>query len=362
MKDLKVALVHEWLISWGGSESVLLSLSRLFPGAPIFTSIYAPDSRVRLAFAECEIEPGVLQLIPGVQRLYRGLLPLMPWAFKRMDLKDFDLVISSSHAFAKAISVAPDAYHLCYCHTPPRYLWDLYDSYNPGLQGVLGSPLLKYLKRKDFQVAKNVSGFIANSAYVADRIARSYGRDATVVYPPVDVDQFDVVAVQGSYYLAGGRMVKYKRLDKAIEAANRGKLRLIVFGDGPERARLTRLAGPTVEFTGGVTQPQLAELIRHSRAFLFPGVEDFGILPVEVQAGGRPVIALAQGGALETVKAGVTGLLYEDDSVDGLLDAVHRFEPNAFNPMECRLNALRFSRDRFEKEMAEIIRQVSGRT
>ena len=357
---MRVALVHEWLISWGGSESVLLSLSRLFPSAPIFTSIYAPDSRVRSAFAGRQIHSSALQMVPGVRSLYRGLLPLMPWAFNRMDLTGFDLVVSSSHAFAKAVRVAPEACHVCYCHTPPRYLWDLYETYNPGLLGVLRSPLLKRLRRKDVEVAKNVGTFVANSAFVADRIARSYGRDATVIYPPVDVDQFEVKGGEGKYYLAGGRMVKYKRLDRTIEAANRERLPLIVFGDGPERGRLARLAGPTVEFTGMVAQPELAELIRHSRAFLFPGIEDFGILPVEVQASGCPVIALARGGAIETVKDGVTGLLYEDDSVEGLLDAVHRFEPEAFDPKACRKNALRFSRDRFENEMAGTIRSVTS--
>ena len=359
--DMRVALVHEWLISWGGSESVLLSLARLFPEAPIFTSIYAPDDRVRAAFSSHEIRTTALQMVPGVKSLYRGTLPLMPWAFGRMDLSGFDLVVSSSHAFAKSVRVDQDAIHLCYCHTPPRYLWDLYESYNPGLRGLLRSPILRILKRKDAQVAKNVGTFVANSAYVADRIFRSYGRGASVVYPPVDVDQFEIKGGQGRYYLAGGRMVKYKRLDRAIEAANRESLPLIVFGDGPERARLKKLAGPTVEFTGMVSQEQLTELIRHSRAFLFPGIEDFGILPVEVQACGRPVIALAQGGATETVEAGITGLLYEDDSVEGLIAAVHRFELETFDPEACRKNALRFSRDRFEDEMVVAIRSAQLR-
>jgi len=356
---MRVALVHEWLISWGGSESVLLSLARLFPEAPIFTAVYAPDDRVRAAFSSREIRTTALQMVPGVKSLYRGTLPLMPWAFNRLDLTEFDLIISSSHAFAKAVRATSGASHVCYCHTPPRYLWDLYDSYNPGLLGVLRSPLLRSLKRKDAQVAKNVDTFVANSTYVADRISRSYGRDASVVYPPVDVDQFEIKSGQGRYYLAGGRMVKYKRLDRAIEAANRERFPLIVFGDGPERARLKKLAGPTVEFTGMVTQAQLAELIRYSRAFLFPGIEDFGILPVEVQACGRPVIALARGGATETVEAGTTGLLYGDDSVEGLTGAVHRFELETFDPEACRKNVLRFSRDRFEDEMVAVIRSAS---
>ena len=354
--------MHEWLISWGGSESVLLSLARLFPDAPIFTSIYAPDDRVRAAFSDHEIHTTALQMLPRVQSFYRGTLPLMPWAFGRIDLSDFDLVVSSSHAFAKSVRVAPGATHLCYCHTPPRYLWDLYDSYNPGLLGALRAPLMRSLRNRDAEAARHVHSFVANSMYVADRIARSYGRESRVIYPPVDVDEFRFAYDERLNYLAGGRMVRYKRLDLAIEAANRFRLPLVVFGDGPERARLERLAGPTVEFVGLVSTVQLATLVAQARAFLFPGVDDFGILPVEVQAGGCPVIALARGGALETVRSGETGLLYEDDSVEGLLDAIRRFEMETFDSEVCRKNALRFNRNRFEEEMASAVLRVSQGT
>ena len=360
MERLKVALVHEWLISWGGSESVLLSLARLFPDAPIFTSVYKPDDRIEEAFTGRDIRPSALQMIPGIRGLYRNTLPLMPWAFSRMDLSGFDLVVSSSHAFAKSIQVDPGAFHLCYCHTPPRYLWDLYETYNSGLLGALRWPLLRRLKRKDFEATKAVDSFVANSTYVADRILRAYGRNSTVIYPPVDVDKFALAYGDRTHYLAGGRMVRYKRLDRAIEVANRQALPLVVFGDGPERTRLARMSGPTVKFTGSISQEQLAELIRYSRAFLFPGEEDFGILPVEVQAAGLPVIAFAKGGALETVRHGETGLLYKDDSIEGLLDAVRQFEMETFDPEACRKNALRFGRDRFEKELATIIHRVSS--
>ena len=358
IQGLRVALVHEWLISWGGSESVLLSLARLFPDAPIFTSIYAPDDRVHAAFSAREIHTTPLQMLPKVRSLYRGSLPLMPWAFGRIDLSDFDLVVSSSHAFAKSVRVAPDATHVCYCHTPPRYLWDLYDSYNSGLLGALRAPLMRSLRNRDAEAARHVDSFVANSNYVADRISRSYGREAKVIYPPVDVHEFRLSYGERKNYLAGGRMVHYKRLDLAIEAANRCGLPLVVFGDGPERAHLERLAGPTVEFTGQVSTSQLSVLVAQSRAFLFPGVEDFGILPVEVQAGGCPVIALGRGGALETVKSGETGLLYKDNSVEGLLNAVGEFEMMTFEPKACRNNALRFHRPRFEQEITEAISKV----
>ncbi len=362
MSGLRVALVHEWLVSWGGSESVLLSLARLFPDAPIFTSVYSPDARVREAFDGRDIRPSALQMVPSIKNLYRTTLPLMPWAFGRMDLSGFDLVISSSHAFSKSVRVASGAVHLCYCHTPPRYLWDLYESYNPGFVGALRGPLLRRLKWKDVEAANRVHTFVANSMFVADRIARSYGRDASVVYPPVDVDQFIPSVGVGEHYLAGGRMVQYKRIDLAIEVANRRALPLVVFGNGPERGHLERLAGPTIEFTGSVSMTQLAELISRSRAFLFPGVEDFGILPVEVQAGGRPVIALARGGALETVIHGQTGVLYEEDTITGLIEAIDQFEQLAIKPKACQENAFRFRRDRFEQEITSVVRRVLRET
>ena len=358
MEGLRVALVHEWLITWGGSESVLFSLARLFPDAPIFTSVYAPDDRVRAVFPRHKIRPSALQIIPGIRNLYRGTLPLMPWAFDRMDLSGFDLVISSSHAFAKSVRVDSGAIHVCYCHTPPRYLWDLYETYNAGLMGALRAPLMKRLRNRDRKSAKHVHSFLANSSYVASRISRSYGRDARVIYPPVDVDQFTVSNIGRKHYLAGGRMVRYKRIDLAIEVANRCGLPLVVFGDGPERTQLEQLAGPTVELIGMVSTRELAELVGQSRAFIFPGVEDFGILPVEVQAGGCPVIALGKGGALETVRHGETGLLYENDSAEGLLDAVRRFESETFSPEACRENALRFNRNRFEEEIALTVRGI----
>ncbi|SVD04847.1 uncharacterized protein METZ01_LOCUS357701, partial [marine metagenome] len=258
-------------------------------------------------------------------------------------------------AFAKSVRVAPGAIHVCYCHTPPRYLWDLYKTYNPGLLGKLRAPLMLNLRKKDRESAKRVHRFIANSTHVADRISRSYERDARVIYPPVDVDQFTPSAYEGKHYLAGGRMVHYKRLDLAIEAANHRGLKLVVFGDGPERTRLEELAGPTIEFVGRVSTAQIAKLVAQSHAFLFPGEEDFGILPVEVQAGGRPVIALARGGALETVRHEETGLLYEDDSVEGLIEAIHHFETRTFDPMACTSNAERFHRHRFEEEITGAI-------
>ncbi|MDG2240307.1 MAG: glycosyltransferase [Longimicrobiales bacterium] len=346
--QLRVSLVHEWLINWGGSESVLLALCRMFPQAPIFTAYNAPDERTQAAFSGKDIRSSALGVLPLAGRTYRLSLPLMPWAFRRMDLGPVDLVVSSSHAFAKAVSVPQGALHLCYCHTPPRYLWDLYEEYNRGIAGRLRGPVLRRLRKVDSAAARGVHAFVANSHFVAERIRTTYGREARVVYPPVDVDLFQPRVRERTHFLAGGRMVRYKRLDVAIGAANKAGAPLVVFGDGPDRARLEALAGPTVRFVGRVSGEELQELIGASWALLFPGIEDFGILPVEVQAAGRPVIAFGQGGACETVLHNETGVLYEDPSEEGLAREIRSFEPSAFDPPRCRANAMRFAPAMFE--------------
>lgn len=355
-----MALVHEWFCQWGGSESVVQSFARLFPGAPIHVSVSHPDARCRAAFDAMDVRTSGLQRIPGGPARHRYLLPLMPGAFARIDLGNPDLVLSSSHAFAKAVRVPDGAIHICYCHTPPRYLWDLARLYNPGWKGALRRPILAHLRRKDREGARGVDHFIANSAYVAERIKRTYGRDATVIYPPVDVDRFrQTDRKPGSYFLAGGRMVGYKRLDVAVEAATRAGFALKVFGSGPELRRLKAMAGPTVEFIEGqISDAGLLDLMEGARAFLFPGQEDFGILPVEMQAVGRPVIAWGEGGARETVLDGRTGILYEDPSPAGLIAGIERFESGCFAPAECRANAERFSRERFEREIVAEIERV----
>lgn len=358
----RVALVHDWLVTWGGSESVVRSLCRILPGAPLFTSVWAPDGRVAQEFKDVAIRTTWLQRLPVIHRYHRWLVPLMAQAFERLDLTGYNLVVSSSHAFSKAVRPAADALHVCYCHTPPRYLWDLYKVYNPGLAGRLRRPLIQHLRNGDLEAANRVDVFLANSQNVADRIARNYGREAVVVYPPVDVDQFNVQAERGEYYLAGGRLVPYKRIEMAVRAANVGRFPLKVFGVGPEGPRLERLAGPTVELVGGISVGELGRLAAGCRALLFPGEEDFGIVPLEVQAAGRPVIAWNRGGARETVVDGVTGVLYEDSSVEGLLEALRVFETRSWDAVACRENARRFSREHFEVEMISILERLVGGT
>lgn len=358
----RVALVHDWLVAWGGSESVLLSLSRMFPDAPIYTFVWDPDAVVEERFAGRDIRPVVPNSVPGRGRFYRGLLPFMPAGFSRLDLRDFDLVVSSSHAFSKAVRMRTDARHVCYCHTPPRYLWDLSDAYLPSWKGRLARPLVRRLRRRDREAAAGVDDFVANSRVVAGRIRRSYGRSAGVIHPPVDVERFRRYrggSPENEYFVAGGRLVGYKRLDLAILAANRLALDLKVFGCGPEERRLRRLAGPTVEFLGWVPDERLVSVLAGARAFLFPGEEDFGILPVEAQAAGCPVVAFEKGGARETVVDGTTGILFDAQTTDGLIGALERLNAGRWDPEECRENAKRFSRARFETEILHSILEAT---
>lgn len=368
----RVALVHDWLVGWGGSERVLQILAELFPDAPIYTSVRHPDEKVRGVFGGREIRTTVLQSVPGSGRHYRKLLPLMPVAFGRLDLSDFDLVISSSHAFSKAVRVRPGAIHLCYCHSPPRYLWDLYRTYSPGWKGVIGAPLARWLRRRDVMSASGVHRFVANSRTVADRIRRHYGAEAGVVYPPVDVDPF-VKAAEGvepeDWFLTGGRMVRYKRTEIVVQAARLGGFRLKVFGDGPERPALERMAGPATEFLGPVTDASLASLMARCKAFLFAAEEDFGIVPVEAQAAGRPVVAWGRGGATETVVHGETGILVEGQGTPrDFEEAVQDLVARTWDAERIRRNALRFRTERFrEGILSEVGRArseggVEGRT
>ncbi|MFC1791060.1 glycosyltransferase [Gemmatimonadota bacterium] len=356
LDGLRVALVHDWLITWGGGESVLQSLANLFPEAPIYTSLWNPVPRVEETFGHRDVRTTWLQSIPGAGRNHRKLLPLMPRAFEALDLSEFDLVISDSHAFSKAVRVRPDAVHVCYCHTPPRYLWDLRGEYLGVGSRISLFPVIRWLQRKDLEAAAGVTRFLANSRHVADRIQRVYGRPAEVVYPPVDVAQFSVgKEKETEHILAGGRLVGYKRLDLAVSAATQEGLPLRVFGDGPELKRLKRMAGPTVEFLGYLGPAQLRRAFSTSRAFIFPGVEDFGILPVEAQAAGRPVLAYGRGGALESVADGETGLFFREATASSLLAGLRRLEGRSWDGEACRANANRFSRALFEEA---VLREV----
>ncbi len=372
-RDLRVALVHDWLVTLGGADRVLLALHEIFPQAPVYTAVYRPQA-LPSAFARLDVRPTWLQRLPGAVRQHRLLVPLLPLAFRSVDLRGCDLVVSSSHACAHGVRVPSGAVHVCYCHTPMRYAWDLQEEYLQSLPPPVRPAArltLAALRAWDRAAAARVHAYVANSRHVADRIRRHYAREAAVIYPPVDTDFFTPAPpnhsripalprsrVPGSYYLLVSRLVPYKRVDLAVRAFTRLGRPLVVVGDGPLRRRLEALAGPSVHFAGEVSDETLREYYRHCRALIFPGVEDFGLVPVEAQACGRPVIALGRGGVRESVVDGVTGLFFSDPDPDALAAAVRAADGMRFDPAVIRSHAERFSRARFRAEMEDYIHAV----
>lgn len=353
---MKVAISADWMSNVGGGGRVLTHLHSLFPDAPIYTTIFDPP-RLPAHMRGWDVRPSFLQRVPFARRRYQAFLPLMPLAFEQFDMREYDLVISTSSACAKGVIVRPDAVHICYCYTPCRYIWDLYHDYMRGVRfRSLAAPVAHWLRVWDRLSSDRVDHFVAISNEVARRVARHYRREAEVIYPPVDLDRFTVADTEPEdFYLVASRLVPYKRIDLAVEAANRMRRRLVIAGDGPERKRIQALAGPSVEFVGHVEDAEVADLMRRCRALLFPGHEDFGITPVEAQAAGRPVIAYGQGGALETVEHGITGILFDEQSVDSLTAAMEEAEATRFDPAACRANAERFDAAEFRRQFSATV-------
>ncbi|MHA6721289.1 glycosyltransferase [Sphingomonas sp. RS6] len=348
----KVAIIHYWLVAVAGGEQVVKSLLNIYPQADLFTLI-ADEEVARNVAGDHKVFTSHLQKIPGATKMHRKLILLMPSALENFDLGGYDLIISSESGPAKGVLVPLGAKHVCYCHTPMRYIWDQFADYRRD-SGILirwiMSAFIGRLRTWDFLTAARVDAFVANSHHVANRIAQYYRRDSTVIAPPVDVDEFHVADTVDDYYLITGRHVGYKRIDIAIEACERLGRRLVITGTGPDTEGLKRRAGKNTSFVGQCSFSELKTLYAKARAFLMPGEEDFGIAPVEAMASGRPVIALGRGGALDTVIDGITGILFSEQSADGLCDAILRFEKHQtqFSPHAVRAHASTFSRARFE--------------
>ncbi len=353
---MKVAITTDWLNSFGGAERVLIELHAMFPDAPVYTTVYDP-SRLPAAMQGWDVRPSFLQGVPFARRRHQAFLPLMPLAFEQFDMSEYDLVLTTNSACAKGVITRPGTLNLCYCYTPCRYIWDLYHEYTRDRRSrAVIAPVAHWLRMWDRLAADRVDHFVAISHEVASRIQRHYRRDAEVIYPPVDVER---IVPNGrapdDFFLVVSRLVPYKRIDLAVEVANRLGFRLKVVGDGPERKRLEQLAGESVEFLGWRDDREIADLYARCRALLFPGMEDFGITPVEAQAAGRPVIAYGRGGATETVVDRVTGLWFEAQSIEALADAVCAFEHASFDPAVCRRNAERFDRREFRLRITQAI-------
>ena len=361
----RVALVHDWLTGMRGGERCLEVLCELFPEAPLFTLLHVPGS-VTPQIENRRIVTSFVQRLPRAAARYRYYLPAFPLAISRFQLSGYDLVLSMSHCVAKGVRVPPRARHLCYCFSPMRYVWDLSSDYfGPGrglAARVLGPPLAGALRRWDRQTV-GVHRFVAISRHIADRIRRAYDRTADVIYPPVDVQRFAIADAADDYYLVVGALVPYKRIDLAVGAATRLGRPLVVVGTGPEEARLRALAGPSVTFLGWRPDAEVARLYARCRALIFPAVEDFGITPLEAAAAGRPTIALARGGALETMvgldapDAAPTAVFFAEQSVEALVDAIARFEgaEDRFDPKALRARAEAFDRPVFKQRLREYI-------
>ena len=362
---MKVALVHDWLTGMRGGEKVLEVLCERYPDAELYTLLHVRGS-VSPAIERLKIHTSALQRLPGIRHYYRECLPLFPKLIEQFDLNRFDLVLSSSHCVAKSVLVGPTAIHICYCHTPMRYAWDQFDAYFGAAR--IGRPasaimrrVMGRLARWDRDTSGRVHRYVTNSQHVAGRIRRYYNREATVVYPPVDTEFFHPdSAVPGRYALVVSALVPYKRLDLAIDACGIAGVPLKIVGDGPDRARLERRARNknNVEFLGRRRNDEVRELYRRAAVVMLPGEEDFGIVPLEAQACGRPVIAYARGGALETVVAEETGLLVEEAVPAAFADAVRRAIDRRFDSTAIRRHAERFGRARFAAEMESLVRET----
>ncbi|MCW2958680.1 MAG: glycosyltransferase family 4 protein [Solirubrobacterales bacterium] len=360
------AISHEWLTIPGGSENVVVEMLELLPGAEILATLFDPDGGLQPEIARRPKRLSFLDRVPGAYKHYPKLLPLMDAAFRRLDVSGYDLVLSSNHACAKNVRTrdVPGGrpVHVCYCHTPMRYAWDpsFLDGEDLGRVGLAAFKAFRpRLLKTDLRGAGQVDAFVANSTVVAERIERFYGRDSTVVFPPVEVDRRlaapRAAPADDAPYLVFGRVVPYKRVDVAVQACERLGRRLVVAGAGRDLERVKGLAGPHTTFAGRVSEAQLAHLFATSRALLFPGEEDFGIVPVEAQAAGLPVVGYGAGGLRDTVADGISGVLYDDPSVDGLCAGIERFEGLALAEADVRDRARAFAPERFAAELGAVL-------
>lgn len=363
---MRTVLVHDYLNQYGGAERVLESLVALYPDAPIHTSIYDPDAMPD-AYRNWSIKTSFLDSLPAIHAHHQWYLPGYPWVFDRMQIPHCDLVLSSSSAFAKWAQPPPGAVHVCYCHSPARFAWS-FEQYCereqlPKIARIALNPFMSTLRRMDRTRSRRVDRFVANSTAVRDRIRAFYGRDADVVFPPVDTERFQPAPAGeiGNYFILISRLVPYKRIDIVVDAFNHLGLPLYIVGGGRDRQALEQRAAPNVRFLGRIDDAEVQRLTARCRAAVFMSEDDFGIAQVEVQAAGRPVIALARGGVLDSVRPDETGVWVHDQSVAALIEAVQRFESLRFDQERLVAHASSFSESRFRREMQQLIDETIER-
>ncbi len=354
LDQLKIAIVCDWLTVFAGAERVVYELHKLFPKAPIYTTLYSPKNCP--GFENAVVHESFIRYIPFARKFHRVMLPWMPLSFEKWDLSEYDLVISSSHSAAKGVITQPETLHVSYCHSPMRYVWDKSHDYQKGytnfsLLKPFYRPILHNIRMWDRIAAERVDHFLCNSSYVAGRIKKYYKREAEVIHPPVNLEHFKVGHAKEDYYFAIGRLIPYKRFDLVVDAFTELGKPLKIVGEGPELKRLKRRAGKNVEFLGPVSDDELKHHYQKAKALIFPQVEDFGIVPLEAMASGTPVIAFAQGGALETVVEGESGMFFREQTVESLRHAVHSFEQKTWDPHHVAEQVKSFGTPRFKTEI-----------
>jgi len=361
---MKQAIVHDWLDTYAGAERCIESFTNLYPNADLYTLVDFLNEKDRKIILKGKYaKTSFIQNLPFSKIKFRNYLPLFPLAIEQFDLSDYDVILSSSHAVAKGVLTHSNQLHISYVHTPIRYAWDLYHQYlkesglDRGLKGMLAKYFLHKIRLWDISTINRVDYYIANSHYIARRIKKIYGKESTVIYPPVDVDKFSLYEYKEDFYLTASRMVPYKKIDLIVEAFSQTDKKLVVIGTGPDMEKIKSKAGKNIELLGYQSDEVLIDMMQKAKAFVFAAEEDFGITPVEAQACGTPVICFGRGGTKETVINGKTGIYFKKQTVEDLLEAINYFERVAgkFDPRIIREHALKFSRERFENEIKEFI-------
>ncbi len=364
---MKVAIVHDWIVDIGGAEKTLKEIYSIFPSSDIFTLLYKKESLKELNIPSKKVKNSFIQKFPKIEKIYRNLLPLFPIAIEQFDLSEYDLIISSSHAVAKGVLTNSKQIHISYCYTPMRYAWDLYHQYlnesnlNKGLKSYLAKLFLHYLRIWDISTVNRVDYFIAISKYIAKRIRKIYGKESVVIYPPVDIKNFELYEKKEDFYLTVSRLVPYKRIDLLIETFNKlPDKKLVIIGDGPDIKKLKSLAKKNIEFLGYQPFNVVKDYMKKAKCFLFAAEEDFGIVLVEAQACGTPVIAFSQGGASEIVINGKTGILFNEQSVQAVLSVISKFEKvkDSFDLKYIRRNSERFDKTIFQNKFKNFVNSI----
>jgi glycosyltransferase involved in cell wall biosynthesis len=366
LENLNIAFIHDWLVERGGAENVLEAMLELYPSAPVFTVVCNPSGACHTICEGREIHQTFISKLPGAKRGYRNYLALMPLAIEQLDLSAYDMIVSNSYAVAKGVITGPDQVHVAMIHSPIRYAWDLQNQYlaearlTRGLKSLIARLILHYIRIWDTRTATSIDYLLGNSKHIVRRIEKVYRRQAEVLYPPVDVEHFTPGDSKDDFYLTASRLVPYKRIDLIVEAFTQmPEKRLVVIGDGPDYRKIQRKAGANIALRGYQPKETLKEAMQRARGFVFAAEEDFGIVPVEAQACGTPVIAYGKGGALETVLDGQTGIFFDKQTPQSLALAVQKFEQlPPFNQKTLRQNAERFSKQRFQREFQSFIEKA----